>query len=72
MIAPDYPNLIVAGRCISADKTAFASIRVQSSCMEMGQAAGVAAAQCAKTGMPVTQVNAAELVARLVSMGAQL
>ncbi len=72
MIASDYPNLIVAGRCISADKTAFASIRVQSSCMEMGQAAGVAAEQCAKTGKPVDEVNVEALVARLVSMGAQL
>ena len=34
LIAPDFPDLIVAGRCISAGKTAFASIRVQSSCME--------------------------------------
>lgn len=72
LIAPDYPNLIVAGRCISADKTAFASIRVQSSCMEMGQAAGVAAAQCARTGNPVDEVNVEALVARLVAMGAQL
>ena len=34
LIAPDFPDLIVAGRCISAGKTAFASIRVQSSCMD--------------------------------------
>ena len=33
LIAEDFPNLLVAGRCISADKTSFASLRVQASCM---------------------------------------
>ena len=44
LIAPDYPNLLVAGRCISTDRRALASLRVQASCMGTGQAAGVAAA----------------------------
>lgn len=47
LYAPDFANLLVAGRCISADKTAFASLRVQASCMGTGQAAGVAAAMAA-------------------------
>ena len=45
LIASDFPNLLVAGRCLSADRAAFASLRVQASCMGTGQAAGVAAAQ---------------------------
>ncbi|MBO4670673.1 MAG: FAD-dependent oxidoreductase, partial [Bacteroidales bacterium] len=40
LYAPGFGNLLVAGRCISADKTAFASLRVQASCMGTGQAAG--------------------------------
>lgn len=47
LIAPGFPNLLVAGRCLSADRAAFASLRVQASCMGTGQAAGVAAAQAA-------------------------
>ncbi len=70
LIADDFPNLIVAGRCISADKTAFASIRVQASCMDMGQAAGVAAAQCSSAGKDVQDVNIQALTSRLREMGA--
>ena len=49
--------LLVAGRCISADKTSFASLRVQASCMGVGQAAGVAAAQCIKAGVTVQKAD---------------
>ncbi len=69
MIADGFPNLIVAGRCISADKTAFASIRVQSSCMDMGQAAGVAAAQCAALGVDVQNADIDKLTSRLREIG---
>ena len=37
-------NLIVAGRSVSSDRLANSGLRVQASCMAMGQAAGVAAA----------------------------
>jgi hypothetical protein len=37
-------NLLVAGRCISSDRLANSALRVQASCMAMGQAAGAAAA----------------------------
>jgi hypothetical protein len=37
-------NLLVAGRCHSADAAALASSRVTVTCMVMGQAAGTAAA----------------------------
>ncbi|MBR1967434.1 MAG: FAD-dependent oxidoreductase [Lentisphaeria bacterium] len=50
MINADYPNIIVAGRCISADAEAFAAIRVQAPCMEIGQAAGIAASLCLQNG----------------------
>jgi hypothetical protein len=41
-------NLIVAGRSVSSDRLANSGLRVQASCMAMGQAAGVAAALAAK------------------------
>jgi hypothetical protein len=37
-------NIIVAGRCVSSDRLANSALRVQASCMGMGQAAGAAAA----------------------------
>lgn len=42
-------NLLVAGRCISADFDAIA-VRIIGPCMSMGQAAGIAAALCVKNG----------------------
>ena len=72
LITKDYPNLLFAGRCISADKTAFASLRVQASCMGTGQAAGVAAAMCSKDNCTVQNIDTKTLRARLRSMGAMV
>lgn len=41
-------NFIVAGRCVSSDRLANSALRVQASCMGMGQAAGAAAALACK------------------------
>lgn len=41
-------NLFVAGRCISGTHRAHASYRVMNICLNIGQAAGIAAAICAK------------------------
>ena len=72
LIANDYPNLLVAGRCLSADRKAFASMRVQASCMGTGQAAGVAAAMCAKVGCSVQSVDIEALIDKLKALGAAL
>ena len=70
MIAAKRPNLIVAGRCISADAEAFAAIRVQSPCMELGQAAGIAASLCLQAGkIPVQELDHAKLVAAVRQAG---
>jgi len=39
----NFENLLVAGRCISADHVAHASTRIQGTCIQTGQAAGTAA-----------------------------
>ena len=70
LIAKDFPNLIVAGRCISADRKALASLRVQASCMGIGQAAGVAAAQSIREGKAVQEIDISTLTATLREMGA--
>lgn len=72
LIAPAFPNLLVAGRTLSADRKAFASLRVQASCMGTGQAAGVAAAQCATRGCAVQDADIEQLIVRLKALGAQI
>ncbi|MCQ2136077.1 MAG: FAD-dependent oxidoreductase [Bacteroidales bacterium] len=70
LIAEDYPNLLVAGRCISTDRQALASLRVMGSCMGTGQAAGAAAAMSALNGVSVQNINVEELVSTLRAWGA--
>lgn len=72
LIAPNYPNLLVAGRCLSADRQALASLRVMASCMGTGQAAGVAAAQSVASRRPVQEIDTARLVSTLKDLGAVL
>lgn len=70
LITPSHPNLLVAGRAISADAEAFAAIRVQVPCMETGQAAGAAAAICLGGGsIPVQALPVQKLVDTLRQMG---
>lgn len=72
LYSPVFPNLLVAGRALSADSVASASLRVQASCMGIGQAAGVAAALCARKNMDVGHVDTDELRRILTSYGTNL
>jgi hypothetical protein len=66
-------NVIVAGRCFSADRPAHGSARVMGPCMAMGQATGTAAAMMAAQGMgDVRAVDVQALRARLRADGAIL
>lgn len=65
-------NVLTAGRCISATHEAFASIRFQPCSMATGQAAGVAAALSAQTGIPPRQLEVAKIQAILKKQGAIL
>lgn len=49
-------NIIVAGRCVSSDRLANSGLRVQASCMAMGQAAGATAALAAQTNASPLEV----------------
>jgi hypothetical protein len=51
LVSRDVPNLLLAGRIISVSHVAFASTRVMATCAQIGQAAGMAAALCARDGL---------------------
>ena len=72
LITESEPNLLIAGRCISADAEAFAAIRVQAPCMETGQAAGIAVAICKADGVNVQNVDIENLVAEIRKEGSIL
>ncbi len=58
-------RIMAAGRCISSDQAAFSALRVESSCMAMGQAAGAAAALAVKMKVPSRDVPLAKIRAVL-------
>ena len=61
LIPKGSQNIIVAGRCVSSDRLANSGLRVQASCMGMGQAAGVAASLAAKAGATPLDVPLEEI-----------
>ncbi|HWT26317.1 MAG TPA: FAD-dependent oxidoreductase, partial [Mobilitalea sp.] len=65
-------NLIVAGRCISADHVAESSIRGISACMMTGQAAGAAASMAVKGKTLPKEINVKDLQGILKSQGIEL
>lgn len=65
LVARDIDNLLVAGRCLSAEHEAQASLRIQQTCMSTGQAAGTAAALSLQAGLTPRELDPAGLVAQL-------
>lgn len=65
-------NVLVAGRCVSADRYVAGSIRVMPGCFITGQAAGIAAALAAMRQISVHKVDVPELQKRLKDFGAYL
>ncbi len=72
LIPRDGSNVVMAGRCFSAEHDAQASIRSMAQCMAMGQAAGTAAALAVRKGGAVREVDNSALISRLRSDGAVL
>lgn len=54
-------NIVVAGRSVSSDRFANSGLRVQASCMGMGQAAGAMSALAAKEGVTPLSVSIEDL-----------
>ncbi|MDH4110033.1 MAG: FAD-dependent oxidoreductase [Gammaproteobacteria bacterium] len=69
LVPAGIPNLLFAGRNVSADPVAFASIRGMPQCMAMGQAAGTAAAIALDAGIGVQAIDGREVAARMKAQG---
>lgn len=62
LVSKDITNLLAAGRCISCDSVALASLRVMGTSFATGQAAGVAAAYYARTNQLDVEAIQEELI----------
>jgi len=73
LTAHGFRNVLVAGRCISTDRTVQGSTRVMPVCLTTGEAAGVAAAQTLSSRTyDVHRIEVSRLRARLREVGAYL
>jgi hypothetical protein len=68
LVPREVDNLLVAGRCISAQREAFASVRVIGPCMSEGQAAAVAVKVAGRGTLPAVDCDAVR--AQLTDLGA--
>ncbi len=72
LVPENRANLLVAGRCISADSEAAGAIRVMPPCMGIGQAAGTAAALACLADEDLRALSPERLRAELEKNGALL
>jgi len=69
LVPKKVENLMFAGRIVSADPIAFASVRGMPQCIIMGQATGTAAAIAIGEGLAVQRVDAHTLIKSLQTQG---
>ena len=72
LVPQGMDNLLVAGRCVSTDRYMQSSMRVMPGCYITGQAAEVAAAQCARTGAAARDADVKNIQRALKDMGQYL
>jgi hypothetical protein len=69
LVPETVENLLFAGRNVSADPVAFASIRGMPQCMSMGQATGTAAVLALRSGIPVQAIDGRAVAAQMKLQG---
>ena len=72
MVPKKGGRLLVTGRSIDTDETAFSTARVIPTCMGLGEAAGEAAAMSVKTGKSFDKLDGKELNVLLKAKGVQV
>ena len=69
LVPETVSNLMFAGRIISADPVAFASVRGMPQCMTMGQATGTAAALAISNNTLINDISITALISELTHQG---
>lgn len=72
LLVKDFDNLLTAGRCISADRSMQASVRVMPCCFITGEAAGIAAALAVASDGNARHVEISRLQEKLLELGSAL
>ena len=72
LVPKDARNLVVAGRCLSADQLALSSARVMTTCAMMGQAAGLASAMALRDGCTAHDLDPLKVRRETEQNGARL
>lgn len=72
LVAKEGKNLLMAGRCFSADQLALSSARVSTTACMMGQAAGITAALATEQGCDLRSVDPKEVQREVLKRGAIL
>lgn len=65
LIPKNTQNVLVAGRCIGAERSIMGSLRVMPACFITGAAAGAAAAEAVETDKPIREINLINLQNRI-------
>lgn len=69
LIPKKIKNLLFAGKIMSVDEKAFASVRGMPQCMLMGQATGIGAGEAIKHKVCVQEIDTKEVVQRMIKNG---
>ena len=72
LLPKETDNLLVAGRCLSADHEAHSAVRIMPICATLGEAAGVAAAVAKQTGTNAHTVDIGLVQTKLTEKGAAI
>lgn len=72
MLGNSFENIIAAGRCISSERAAFASLRIIGTVMAIGEAAGVAAALSIENRVSFKELDVKEIQDELKNNGARI
>ena len=70
MVSDKARNIVLAGRMISTDRSAFGAVRVMVNLNQVGEAAGITASLAASSRKPVSEVDAASVRKHLSGLGA--
>ncbi len=72
LVPEKLDGLLMAGRCISSDQIAYESWRAMAHVLNIGEAAGAAAALCAQSHVRPRDVDVDRLRAQLIAQGAEI